>query len=118
MNGLIRICTDKKGFSIIETLVGIVLLGIIAALSLSIYLNLLSNPKNFLRGEAFTLASQEVEYIKTFKPVTDTNYFNAKGTLQVNRQIEFQDSINHFSVKVSSKQKNIEIIKLDFLQRP
>ena len=52
----------EDGFTIIESLVSIVLLGLIAGMSIMVISRIYTNPKMLIKGEAGMIASQEIDY--------------------------------------------------------
>ena len=101
-----------SGETMIETLVGIILLGIIVTVSFSILIRIYSNPNTIHKHEAFLLASQEITNCINNKTVTDTIYTNTNENLTVSRKILKHEDFYTVSVKVVPTNSELEIVSL------
>ena len=95
------ILKQEDGVTIIESLVSIVILGVIVMMTVFVIKGLFTHPRALLKGEACQLASQEIDYSLKYKPVNDTSYKNAKGNLLLNRQVSKADDLTRIEVKVT-----------------
>lgn len=103
---------DEQGFSIIETLTAIVILGLIMAFSAMLVKGFFFSPKGPLKGEALTLASGEMDHTINTSLRTDTSYFNAPGNLLVERNITEKDSLLSIGVSVKSRRTEQVVLTL------
>lgn len=71
----------------VETLVGMVMLGIIVTLTIMFINSVLSNPKLLVRGEALNLAKNEISKCTLLKTTTDTLYNNKMGNMSIKRTV-------------------------------
>lgn len=102
----------EDGFTIIESLVGIILLSLFVGLSAMVINGIYSRPQILMKGEASTLASQEIDYSLKMKPAGDTVYENGSGNMVVRREITQADSLAHIVVTVSAKGSGRMIARL------
>ena len=102
----------EDGSTIIENLVGIIIMGLIVTLSFSVLIKLYSNPSLLQKDEAFLLASQEVSNCINSKSISDTTYKNSSGNLQLTRTITMEGGAYKTTVKVVAVGVNREIITL------
>ncbi len=102
----------EEGVSIIESLVSIVILGVIVMMTVIVIKGIFTNPRALLKGEACQIASQEIDYALRYKPVTDSIYKNAKGNLLLSRQISHADSLTRIDVKVTYVGTGEEVVTL------
>ncbi|NLT50528.1 MAG: prepilin-type N-terminal cleavage/methylation domain-containing protein [Ignavibacteria bacterium] len=103
---------QSSGFSMIETLVAILLLGIISSLFIIFFNDIFSNPKIFLKGKALNAANEEINYSLAHKSAGDTSYFSENGVLFISREIEIIENIRKVEVKVLFHDQNTELTKL------
>lgn len=103
---------EEKGFTIIETLVSIFMVGLILTLTIIFFNNILLNSRFVYRNEAFYLANNEIEKVINSNLVTDTTYTNESGSLIVTREIVSAENTLQVVVKVTAKINNKEIIAL------
>ena len=106
----------ELGYLLIETLIGIILLGMIVTFSLVIFNKIFSNPNNLLRSEALYLAQSEVDNCIKLKSTRDTVYSNAGGSLIINRSIASNDSLitASISVQISKLNKNLVLLSVNY----
>jgi len=104
---------QDDGFSIIEALVSIIILGIIITLGVILIKGIYSHPKALLRGEAFILASQEIDHSIKSKVQNDTSYTNSVGNLTINRQLIPQGDLNKISVTVTFNSTKEDIVSFN-----
>ena len=91
---------EEKGTTILETLVVILLLGILVKITTAFYSNIISN-RNMLKTDALWLAKQEISRVLNEKPGNDTTYYNASKNLRVERNIYQNDLLNTIKVSIS-----------------
>lgn len=103
---------NKSGYTLIETVVSIGLLGVLIVLSAFVYTRFFNNPKILLRDEALLLANMEITNSVNRGLITDTSYMNANGNLKVERKIEDMGSYNKISVIIIFVQNGKVIINL------
>lgn len=101
---------DDNGFSMIEGLVSILLVGLILGLSFIILNNLAGSPKLIKRGEAFNLSNQEIQYCKNDTGIEDTSY--TINGLTVTRSITDRNSFNEFIIRVKCKSNDKTLVEL------
>ncbi|MGD8782586.1 MAG: hypothetical protein PVH88_26965 [Ignavibacteria bacterium] len=106
------ILAEDRGSTIIETLVGIIILGIIITLSFSLYMKIYTNTSILYKSEAITLANQEIFNCIRNKITTDTLYNNINKNLTITRKITVQNNVHTVIVKVSHSLKEEEILSL------
>jgi len=108
------ILNQDSGFSIIETLVTILIVGILIII-VSIFMEtIFSNPRLFLKSKALYLGQEEINYVINHSAYTDTSYFNNKANLFVNRQITELDKV--YKINVSVMKADEEILTLSRVQ--
>ena len=105
----------ESGYLLIETLVGIILFGMIVTFSLVIFNKIFSNPNNLLRSEALYLAEAEIDNCIKQKSFRDTVYSNESNFLNIYRIIEVKDSVISAAVSVQIIKLNKEIISLSVM---
>jgi len=108
---------DQSGYTIMETLVSILLIGIIITLFAMFFNQVFSNPKLLLRSEALNLANQEVERSINTKSTTDTSYTNNQANLRIERKIESEESLVKAIVSVKSVIAGKEILSLSVMYK-
>ncbi|MBI1937431.1 MAG: type II secretion system protein [Ignavibacteriales bacterium] len=106
------ILKDQSGYTLIETLVSIGLLGVLIVLSAMVYKNFFSNPKILLRNEALYLANNEIVNSINKKIFTDTAYTNENKNLSIERKITGMGRFNRVEVVVTTVQDPKELVKL------
>jgi len=106
---------NEYGYTLLETLVGIIILGLVIAFFAMFFNQVFANSRIFLIGDATILAKQEIERCINFRIKTDTSYFNNKGNLQVLRDIKFDGELNNAVVTVSSDSGRNEILFLSVM---
>jgi Na+/serine symporter len=102
----------EDGFSIIESLLGIVLLGLIVVFTIIIFNNIWNNPGLAVKSEAFFLASREINNTINGKAFTDTSYNNAQNNLTLNKQVKLADDCYYVEVSVIHIPTKKEIVLL------
>jgi len=103
---------NENGATMIETLVGIILLGIIITVSFSLLIKIYSNPNLIHKHEALLLASQEITNCLNNKILVDTSYTNINKNLTVTRKIRVDENIYTAVVKVTPARSELEIVVL------
>ncbi|KAF0140067.1 MAG: hypothetical protein FD122_2702 [Stygiobacter sp.] len=106
------ILKNQSGYSLVETLACISLLGIILFISTSIYLRLFNNPQIILRSEALFLANKEIEAAIHTKAFRDTTYTSENTNLLIERLVTSVDQCVRIEVSVKHVHTQKEIIKL------
>lgn len=109
------IIKNEKGYSLIESMVGIILLGFIVIISMIIFTNIFTNPKLIYNKEASYLLFNETENIINNRILTDSTYFNNKKTLIIQREIEKKESYFIANVLVKENKNNRIINKMSFM---
>lgn len=104
--------SNEDGFSMIEALVGIVILGLILTLTSAFVKGIFSHPKALLKGEALMLAGQEIDCSARNRMFTDTVYSNPSGNLAITRTATALDSLEKINVTVRYKSTNEEVVSL------
>ncbi|MFC2094555.1 Tfp pilus assembly protein FimT/FimU [Bacteroidota bacterium] len=102
----------KDGFTIVETLVVIMILGLLVTLTSVFFSQIFNNPKKMLQGEAFSLARNEIDYCIRFKPESDTLYKNDVGNLSVRRKVNGNENNFNTSVYVDFNKNKSRLIEL------
>lgn len=102
---------EEKGTTILETLVVILLLGILVTLTTAFYSNIFSN-KNMLKADALQLANQEISKVLSERCISDTIYFNEKKNLKVERNIYQSELLNAVKVSISKSSNDSLILVL------
>ena len=102
----------QDGYSIIETLVSFVILGLIVTFTVGVYLNLFHNPKLILKSEALHLASHEMDCVLNNKTYNDTTYLNEHKNLQILRKISREESLFRVDILVFFVPNKTELIDL------
>ena len=90
----------EQGTTILETLVVIIILGILVTLTAAFYSNIFSN-RNMLRTDALGLAKQEISRVLSERCISDTFYYNEKKNLKVERNIYQNELLNAVKVSIS-----------------
>lgn len=103
---------DQSGYSLIETLVCISLLGIMLFISTSVFIRLFANPKILLRSEALFIANEEITRTIHKKAFTDTTYTNENTNLTIERRVIESGRFAQIEVYVKHSSWSKEIIKL------
>ncbi|QQS36966.1 MAG: type II secretion system protein [Ignavibacteriales bacterium] len=103
---------NENGSTILEALVVIVLIGILAVMTTSIFNIVLNNPVS-IKQEALNFAYQEMNRVISQSAMTDSVYTNDKGNMIVQRNITELDSnlIVEISVKKSYSDSTIVSLK-------
>lgn len=100
------------GFTLIETLTAITLLGIVSVLSVIIFTGIYSNPRLLLKGEAAMLAEQELHYSINNKVKSDTIYSSGLNGLEIVRKVLIEENLYKITVSVVFKPKTTKILSL------
>jgi len=90
----------ERGTTILETLVVILLLGILVTLTASFFTTIFSN-KNMLKSDALQLAQQEINRVLSEKSENDTSYTNETENLKVQRIITKDEKLNSVEIMIS-----------------
>ena len=114
INGFINLYyrnAGNEGFSLIEALVSIVIIGITTTIVFFFIIKFLGSSKSNLRLEAVNLIQHEIQNTIANKALNDTSYSNRRGNLKLKKHIiDFPTyySIN-FSVELNNKTRIAEI---------
>ncbi|MBI2417304.1 MAG: prepilin-type N-terminal cleavage/methylation domain-containing protein [Ignavibacteriales bacterium] len=103
---------NQDGYSLIESLVSIVLLGLIVVFSTMAVTGLFTRPKILLKGEACLMAEQEINYSLKYHVTTDTTYTNETGNLIVTRTTTPAGNLANIQVEVVYKGNHEKIAML------
>lgn len=103
---------DQSGYSLIETLVCISLLGIILFISTSVFVRLFANPKILVRNEALFIANEEITRATQKKEFKDTTYTNENANLTIERRVIESGEFAQIEVYVRHSSQSKEIVKL------
>lgn len=108
------IIIKEEGFSIIETLVGITILGILIVISLKLFGDIYKMPELLLQREALHLATQELNKSISDYQIKDTSYTNQQGNLTLVKTIKEteQENLLFISVSVHFKSNKKTLITL------
>ncbi|MBN2571424.1 MAG: type II secretion system protein [Ignavibacteriales bacterium] len=104
----------NEGFTILETLTSIIILGLLVGFTIIFFNKIFSNSKILLRSDALILAEQEIENCKIKMVLQDTSYANIKGNLILIRKITMFNGLRSIEISVHSKNDNQEILKFQF----
>ena len=108
---------NQSGYSLIETIVCISLLGLLILLFTSVYTRFFSNHKMLLRNEALFMANQEVTNTINKRLFTDTSYKSINGNMLLDKKISNTDNSKKIIVVVRSVQLEKELVTLSALIR-
>jgi prepilin-type N-terminal cleavage/methylation domain-containing protein len=108
----VHLLDNKDGFTIVETLVVITILGLLVTLTSVFFTQIFNNPKKMLQGDAFSLARNEIDYCIRFKPESDTLYKNDIGNLSVKRKVTGNENNFNTSVSVDFIKNKSRLIEL------
>lgn len=89
----------EDGFSLIESLIVILLLGLLVTFTAAFFNDLFNRPGVFLKSEALNLASREINYCINNKLTDDTLYNANKDKLQIKRSVT--DELNGYDITVN-----------------
>lgn len=103
---------NNAGFSMLETLVSILILGMLITFSIMFFNRIYSNPKILLRKESLQLADTELTNCINANIKTDTLYNNSRGNLEVKRETTVSDYLVSVNVYVYLSGTGEEIIHL------
>lgn len=103
---------DESGYTIIESLVSLSVLGMLIVLTATILMKVFYNPKLILRNEALLLAKNEIGNSIRYKSTIDSTYTSANGNLLIERRITLQRSLHQIEVSVKMVNSEKEIIRL------
>lgn len=106
---------EENGYSLIEALVSISILGIIIIITAILFTKLLSGNSIYSKSEALILAKNEIEYVRQNKIFSDTAYNNSDGNMLITRTIKQEDSLYKVIVSVSNKSKEKQLISMNIL---
>lgn len=106
---------SDKGYIIIETLVGIIILGLVITFFAMFFNQIFGNSKILLKGDALILAKQEIERCIVVKATSDTSYFNIRGNLKIMRRIQIVENLSKADVVVASDSGRNEILSLSVM---
>jgi prepilin-type N-terminal cleavage/methylation domain-containing protein len=108
-NGFIK----DEGFSLIEALVSIVILGLLSSIFFSFLSNTINKPVLTYRAEALVLAQNEIQRTIAARNLRDTSYCNMKGNMTIYKHVTENESLYKINVVVLYNNK-IELINLPF----
>ncbi len=103
---------SQNGFTIMETLIGIIIIGLMITFFAMFFNQVFNNPKILLRSDAFVLANNEIERCMNLKISSDTSYTNRIGNLYIKRQITFLNKLNKAKVSIYTASGKKEILSL------
>lgn len=106
---------SELGYTLMETLVGIIILGIVITFFAIFFNQTFANPRILLKGDAIILAKQEIDKCINIKAVKDTSYYNKNGNLKIIRSIKGVENLNQAVVVVASDSGRNEILYLSVL---
>ncbi|MBI2417893.1 MAG: type II secretion system protein [Ignavibacteriales bacterium] len=101
----------EQGYTIMEALVSIVLIGLLITLSLVFFNMLFNSPLMGKKSEALLLAKNEMEYCLHSIGLNDTSYSNRYGTIRIDRNCQKTDSLIIFTVKAILLKNNKQIVE-------
>ncbi|MBL1214646.1 MAG: hypothetical protein HND52_14930 [Ignavibacteriae bacterium] len=104
---------DDSGYSILETLVSITILGLIAGITVLMLNGILKNPKLLLIDEAINLVYNEINFSMSSKTLTDTSYFNRSGNIKVERKIIQSHKTSKIIVNAKFKGTNKLLVSMN-----
>jgi len=107
INGFI----DEEGFSIIEALVSIVIIGITSIIIISFLIMFLRGTKFLNRMDALLMVQNEIQSTLVYKTFNDTSYANLKGNLILYKKVNNLNNYYQFDFSVKDK-KNILLIDI------
>lgn len=107
INGFI----DEEGFSIIEALVSIVIIGITSIIIISFLIMFLKGTKFLNRMDALSMVQNEIQSTLVYKTFNDTSYANLKGNLILYKKVNDLNNYYQFDFSVKDK-KNILLIDI------
>lgn len=104
----------SEGFSIIETLVAITILGLLVAFTLTFFNRFYENPVYLLKDEAYRAASLEAENTLANRSYRDTSYIH-KNKLKVIKLVRMNDFSYLITIKVIYKNRSTQLSLLNLL---
>lgn len=104
---------DENGFTLIETLVSLLILGILVTLTMIMLNKIYANPKILLGREALRLAEAELTYCVNNTSLNDTIYTNERQNLKVKRKITDEGKLAKVEIAVVMNGNNKEILRLE-----
>ncbi|HEX2982196.1 MAG TPA: type II secretion system protein [Ignavibacteriales bacterium] len=112
-----KIISRNEGYTIIEALVGIVILGLILVFTVSVFNRLFANPQLLLKGEALYLADQEIKHVINDKDFETLEYESAGRNMLVRRTVSEGAKLYEVQVSVIFKGTGKEIVSLSVEKR-
>ena len=106
------IISNSKGYTIIEILVAIIVLGLLVSFTSAFFNHIYKYPKILLSGEALFLAEQEIQNSISRKVYTDSLYFSERRNLRIHRKIHADKNLLNITVIVTSITGREKIITL------
>lgn len=94
------ILSNQEGFSIIESLVSITILGILIAISVRLFDEIYKAPEILLQREALQLADQELSRTISGNYLNDTTYTNTQQNLIIKKIIKETELENLREIEV------------------
>ena len=102
---------SENGFTIIESLVTILIIGLILTMTIIVFNNLFSAPGLLLKSDAFSAATEEISKCVENRTSTDTIY-NVSNNLVLKRKISSVDELLMANVSIIQKHNDNNIITL------
>ncbi|MFH0736291.1 MAG: hypothetical protein V1773_17020 [bacterium] len=103
---------NEDGTTLIEALTSMVVLGVMVGITTMFISSIYEKPALFLKREALSMASSEINNSKNNKATTDTSYLNFSGNMKLKREIEIDDNIVVISVDVTEEKTEKSLVKL------
>lgn len=107
--------TKTDGYSLIEALVGITILGLLVGFVLMVSLRLMSNPKLTLQHKALLIAENEVNYCQSISVEKDTCYLNSNNTLTVKRTVKIEDNSKIIIITIKHTKSEQVLLSYSFV---
>lgn len=108
---------NENGFTLIEILVSMVILGILVTLTVLFINTFFSNPVTLFRAEALNVAKVEINYACEFKRDNDSSYTAGNGNLLVERKIMIEEKVTEVFVSVIHKPTEKLLVELNKIYR-
>lgn len=102
-----------RGFTLIEVLVSMVILGILTTLTVLFINTFFSNPMVLFRAEALNIAKGELNRCIENKLENDTTFTSGNGSLLIERKIVIEERLTTVNIIVTHKPTERKIINLD-----
>jgi hypothetical protein len=102
----------NDGYTIIETLVSFVILGLFVTFTVGIYISLFHNPNLVLKSEALLAASREMECAINNRSLSDTTFLNENNNLKIFRKVSKGENIYKIDIFVFFKADTTMLLNL------